>query len=67
MHFEPAEMESSVWMVPVEGRRRVDRVEDALPAKAKKPMPKDAAPADVQPTDGESPKPKSGDSIPPTP
>jgi len=45
----------------------VDRVEDALPAKAKKPTPKDAAPADVQPTDGESPKPKSGDSIPPTP
>ncbi|MCE2875732.1 MAG: hypothetical protein LW625_08885 [Planctomycetaceae bacterium] len=67
MHFEPAEMESGVWMVPVEGRRRVDRVEDALPAKAKKPKPKDAAPVDAQATDGESPKPKSGDSIPSTP
>jgi len=41
MHFEPIDIESSLWKLPIESRRRVDRVEDVMPATAKKRAPID--------------------------
>lgn len=66
MRFEPVDLERGVWQAPVDGRRRVDRVEDVMPAKARSSGAADAAPTADEPNDG-APPPAGGDSIPPTP
>ena len=56
--FEPIEPESGLWKPPVEGRRRVDRVEDVVPRQPERvetpstvTPPKESAPdADTMPT-----------------
>lgn len=66
MRFEPVDLERGVWQAPVEGRRRVDRVEDIMPSKAKKTRAADAAPNTDAPAEGATPT-TGGASIPPTP
>lgn len=56
MRFEPVEPESGLWKPPVEGRRRVDRVEDVMPR-----------PREAEGAASTAEKPTSTDSIPPKP
>ena len=60
MRFEPIEPESGLWKPPIDGRRRVDRVEDVMP------RPREAGSGAAPSAPAVEPTPRT-DSIPPKP
>lgn len=54
MRFEPVEAESGLWSPPIQGRRRVDRVEDVMPRAKEAPSVTTPVPSDA-PAPGDRP------------